>query len=100
MKEPISLYLVIVKKYLACSNKSKRDLLKVLQRDLLDYQDENPQCTFDELHAEFGNPKDVAVQLMESIDKKEIEKIHKSRRNRFYLICGIIVIVVSILVFF
>lgn len=102
-KDSIKLYLSAVKKNLYCGKKHESALIEGLRQELLDFAEANPGYTFETLHDEFGSPQDVAMHLLESLDKGKIIRQTRSRQQvRFVAFAAVflaIVVVLSFLLF-
>ena len=90
-----------VKKHLYCPQQEKERLLCEANRLLLELQADDPFLDYDKIAGFFGEPKEFADFLMQSVDEKVIASYERKRAIRKYLMkvlaaCLVVVAVVYV----
>lgn len=71
------------------------DFLNELKNNLLDFTDDNPDCSMDDLIEQFGKPEDLAREFLDSaIDcsPKAISKKNKKKKIIIIVLCIALII--------
>lgn len=97
----LSNYYAEVKKHLDCPQQEKERLLCEANRLLLELQADDPFLDYDKIAGFFGEPKEFADFLMQSVDEKVIASYERKRAIRKYLMkvlaaCLVVVAVVYV----
>ncbi len=81
-------YLREVSENLACSRSKKKYILNGLETLVSDYANEHPDCTMDDIKAEFGEPRTIQNELE---TKDEYVELAKKAKKRTAVLVAIIV---------
>ena len=95
--DPISRYCRCVGRRLSCTRKHKKELLSGLRDELTEKRLSEP-LTKDTLFAAVGPPKEVASQLMESLDPSEIRKARTQKKLWLAVILSAVLLAVFFLI--
>ena len=87
----LSNYYAEVKKHLDCPQQEKERLLCEANRLLLELQADDPFLDYDKIAGFFGEPKEFADFLMQSVDEKVIASYERKRAIRKYLKIALLV---------
>lgn len=85
-------YLAQVGRYLICSNKQKRKILKIIKASATDFIIENNILDLDELNERFGKPEDVAKTYLP--DAKPDDIIKAVSKKKVFIIAIVIALVI------
>lgn len=69
-----------IRRKLACSRKTKRELLDRIIPDLEEFAELHPHATVDDLCERFGSPQEVAESYITTIPARELRKAMKKFR--------------------
>lgn len=67
-----------------------------IRSSLTDYVEHNPDCSFDELVEQFGDPEDIAREFLDSYDYSSPKEISKKTRRRRLIIIILAVLLVAL----
>ena len=70
-----------IKKLIPIHGKREKSFLKELQVQINEYEEDNVECTYQQLSKEFGTPIDVMKSYYDTIDSPYILKRLKLKRN-------------------
>lgn len=87
----LSNYYAEVKKHLDCPQQEKEQLLCEANRLLLELQADDPFLDYDKIAGFFGEPKEFADFLMQSVDEAVIASYERKRAIRKYLKIALLV---------
>lgn len=87
----LSNYYAEVKKHLDCPQQEKERLLCEANRLLLELQADDPFLDYDKIAGFFGEPKEFADFLMQSVDEAVIASYERKRAIRKYLKIALLV---------
>lgn len=91
----IDLYLKQVKKY--CPLSFRKKLITELKSDLLDFLNDHPDSTLENIYQHFGTPETFASEYILAMDNEQRQKlIHRSKWNKRCVLAGAILIVLII----
>lgn len=85
-KLPLQKYLDEVKNYLKPVIPVNKHFLYALEQDLEEYRYAYPNSCFEDYVGYFGSPESVAMQQLEALEEKDIQKIARKKRNRVLII--------------
>lgn len=71
------------------------DFIEVLRTDLYEYQENNPDCTEEDLESEFGSPEEIAKDFLDGHEVIQPKEITKSKRTRNIIIGFLIVALIA-----
>ena len=71
------------------------DFIDALRQDLYEYQDNNPDCTEEDLESEFGSPEEIAKDFLEGHDAVQPKEIAKSKKKRNIIIAVLVVALIA-----
>ena len=92
-------YLAKVGRYLICSNKQKRKILKIIKASATDFIIENNILDLDELNERFGKPEDVAKTYLPDAKPDDIIKaVNKKKALVIGVTIGVIAFIVALTV--
>ena len=92
----IDLYLKQVKKH--CPSSFRKKLMTELKSNLLDFLDDYPDSTLEDICRHFGSPETFSSEYILTMDDEQRQKlINHSKWNRRCVLAGIILIVLIIL---
>ena len=96
MKQPlIDLYLKQVKKY--CPLSFRKKLITELKNDLLDFLENHPDSTLENIYQHFGTPETFASEYILAMDNEQRQElINRSKWNKRCVLAGVILIVLII----
>ena len=86
-----------VESHLDCPRKVRKQLMERVRRAAEEFVAERPDATREEVEEYLGDPKEVAQEMMKTLDPEESERYQKSKKVTRMLIYGIIAAVVIIL---
>lgn len=95
----------IIEEYL---NEVKENIYKLDKADgfmneirssLTDYVENNPDCDFEDLVNQFGNPEDVAREFLDSYDYSSPKEVSKKNRRRRLLIIILIALLAALIAY-
>lgn len=95
--DPISRYCRRVGRQLSCTKSHKKELLSGLRDELMEKRLSEP-LTKETLYAAVGTPKEIAAQLMESLDPAEIGKARTQKRRVLVVILSAVLLAVFLLI--
>lgn len=70
-----------------------------IRSSLTDYVEHNPDCSFDELVEQFGDPEDIAREFLDSYDYSSPKEISKKTRRHKILITLLIIVLIALVAF-
>lgn len=82
-KTPASRYIKNMRRKLLLPGKYKNQLLNEITADVLLFQDEHPDCTYEDITRHFGFPDEMARESFNSAEVEELSKKYK----RFIVLC-------------
>ena len=74
-------YLRAVRRLLPCSRGMKNEIMAPLRSSVGDYLERYPQAGMDQIKTQFGEPMDVAVACLDSLDMAALLKRYHMRRK-------------------
>ena len=86
-----------------CITKKEKFYLNELKKHLNEYLDDHPQCSYDDIVQQFGEPKDIVVNYIQNSDENNLIKRMKLKSIIqkflifFSVICTILAIFFSVL---
>ena len=92
----IDIYMNEVKKELYKLTPSE-DFLNELKNNLLDFSEDNPNCSLDDLIEQFGKPEEIAKEFLDNTSTytpKAIAKRNKRKKIIISLLCILLIIAV------
>ena len=84
--EPNETYLKTVCKQLHGPQGEKKMFLQGLRSDIEIFLDQNPNAAYNDIEANFGNPKDLAQEFANSLEPQVIERFLRIKRRFFPLL--------------
>lgn len=72
------------------------DYLETLRNDLYEYQENNPECTEEDLESEFGSPEEIAKDFLEGNIAIQPKQIAKAKKTRNIIIAVLIIALVAV----
>ena len=72
-------YISDVGKNLVCSRKQKKQILKDIENDVLDYTDNKQITDINEIYAHFGSPEELAKSFLSVADIKTVKRKIRTR---------------------
>lgn len=72
------------------------DYLETLRNDLYEYQENNPECTEEDLESEFGTPEEIAKDFLEGNSAIQPKQIAKGKKTRNIIIAVLILALIAI----
>ena len=94
----IEKYLNEVKENIYSPEKTDR-FIDEIRSSLTDYVENNPDCDFEDLVNQFGNPEDVAREYLDSYAYSSPKEISKKNRRRRILIIILIVLLAALIAY-
>ena len=94
----IEKYLNEVKENIYGLEKTDR-FIDEIRNSLTDYVENNPDCDFEDLVNQFGNPEDVAREYLDSYAYSSPKEISKKNRRRRILIIILIVLLAALIAY-
>ena len=96
MRKEAVRYVKEVKRQMLCPKKMKNDMLLSLENSIMDYMEEHPEASAQEIETHFGKPQQIAVEYIASLDqnelRKEIQKSKLIKKMIVFLAVGILLI--------
>ena len=74
IEKDIRNYISDVGKNLVCSGKLKKQILKDIENDVLDYTDNKQITDINEIYAHFGTPEEIAKAYLSDAEPQNIKK--------------------------
>jgi len=91
-------YLHQVRRRLACPHKNKAGLVQHFKSQLLEYLEQNPEVSQEDVYALFGDPKTVAGRYLAQVEP-EILKKHK-RHKRIVQFVFVLLVLASFIILY
>lgn len=80
-------YLSEITSSLTCPKTLKQKVLKSVSAEVDEFFIDNPDASYDDLKNSLGNPNEIAISYIESLDPEEIQKeLKKVKRNKWIVI--------------
>ena len=61
--------------------KKEKFYVSELKKHLNEYLDDHPQCSYDDIVQQFGEPKDIVVEYIQSSDENDLIKKNEIKDN-------------------
>jgi len=92
-------YIKMIERQLLCPRKAKESMLLNLKNSVLEYTEENPDVTLDEMKSRFGEPKAIADDYIASLDQEDLRKaIKKSDFLKRAIIISVAIVVLAVVI--
>ena len=78
--------------------KKEKFYLNELKKHLNEYLDDHPQCSYDDIVQQFGEPKDIVVEYIQSSDENDLIKRMKLKTilQKFLIFFSVICTILAI----
>ena len=86
-------YLRKVRSYLPCSRKVKNQLMAQIADSVGSYLTEEPEATYEQIVARFGNPETIAAAYVESTGTAEILRALQIRRRIVAIVAAVMAVI-------
>lgn len=98
-QKDIKMYMKKAKMLFPTLGKKEKDYLRGMEQNLMDYVQDHPEVSLDQLYKEFGSPKDVVVEYLNCVDIDDL--IKKIRRSIIIkrAVCSIVVVFFVVCIF-
>ena len=71
------------------------EFINALRQDLYEYEENNPNCTEEDLESEFGTPEEIAEDFLKEHPALRPERVMKGKRIRNIIIAVLVVVLVA-----
>ncbi len=78
-------YIRHVKHEISFSSSKQRDCLKVIKKNVMNYIEEHPNASYNDLIEEFGTPREVALAYFNTLEIPEITQYLKWKRTVIWI---------------
>jgi len=85
-------YLRDVARLLPYGGRAKRAYMKNLRRDVAEYRQNHPGCTYGALEQHFGTARALAAYVLEETDKVQLASMFRLNRRLIYGGLGVVVV--------
>ncbi len=99
IEKDIRNYISDVGRNLVCSRKLKKQILKDIENDVLDYTDNKQITDINEIYAHFGTPEEIAKAYLSDAEPQNIKKAINVRKVIIAAVVAIIMIYLGVMFF-
>lgn len=95
INKDIEKYLEEIKKNLVCSAAQKKTVINDLRNSIYDYVETSKVTDIEDIYSHFGQPEDIAEQIISEIEPKKVKKAFKVHK---VVLAGVIAIVTTFII--
>lgn len=88
-------YYRIIRSYLPCSGKLKKQILMEIRTNISNYLEEFPAAEFSQIEARFGTPKSIAAAYVDDMDTQELLHALRIRRKITIIVVAAVLIIMA-----
>ena len=82
MNKNVKKYLRRVRGWLPCTRRMKNDIMARIEESLLSWSQDNPNCTYPDIEAQFGKPEKIAAVYVENVGAEELlHNLHVKKKS-------------------
>ncbi len=93
----INKYLNSIKKELPKNFPNRTQILHQLSEDILQFVNENPDCTFSDIQNEFGSVKEVSIALIDELPTDKIMTTYHKHKLFKWLLAAFLIFIIILL---